>query len=152
MASTNHTHQESASKLNAWFQSYAQNIDALSQASRMTADVFQGISKLQSEHIANMMQDLSQLTQSLAKKENPSDIFKSCAQGMKDCSEKNTENAKKISAFIKKNTADISYILKDRMNQNVKEGRSLYKNLHAQSQEPFKAWTEWLQTSTTTKN
>lgn len=137
-----------------WFKAYSKNIDALTQASRMSAEVFQGLSRLQSEYMKQMMQDLNHISQDLMKPGDVKDKLNQHSLKAREGMDKTTDHAKKISKAIQDNAHNVSQIMHKRIKEAMQENHQYFDGMRHKTQkhEMMKHWSQWLKAPNPTQN
>lgn len=142
--STNKAQQPDMMK--SWMDTCSRNMDALAQASRMSAEVFQGITRLQGEHMKQMMRDLGQMAHDMAQPGDIKDKMMAHAGKVKAGVESATSHAKELSKAVQENARNVSGLIHKRIQDAMHENRKHFDHMHQQGKTPHEMMKHWTKT------
>lgn len=112
--------------MNAVMDSYKKNLEVLGLINKMSVEVFNGIVKLQSAFIKQMMTDAGSVMEKSGK---PSDLIAKFNEATVSIIEKAVGNSKQISDMLTTSTNDLRAAVSKRIKESVEEAKNIvHKN------------------------
>lgn len=103
---------------------HRKNLEALTEANRMAADVMQSISQLQSQYVKKTFDDFNKMfSMAIAKKSE--DSFVKTAQQAKDGISNAVDHTAKVANMISKSSKDIYDVIQKRMADHNNEWKNM---------------------------
>lgn len=108
--------------MNAIMESYKKNLEVLGLINKMSIEVCNGITKLQSAFIKQMMTDMGSIWEKTSK---PSDVMTKFNEVTRDTVEKAIGNSKQISEMIVSTNKELSAAITKRVKDCVEEAKNI---------------------------
>ena len=108
--------------MNAIMDSYKKNLEVLGLINKMSIEVCNGITKLQSAFVKQMMTDIGSIWEKAGK---PSDMMTKFSEVTRDTVEKAIGNNKKISEMIVSTNKELSAAITKRVKDSVEEAKNI---------------------------
>jgi len=108
--------------MNAIMDSYKKNLEVLGLINKMSIEVCNGITKLQSAFIKQMMTDMGSIWEKSGK---PSDVVTRFNEVTRDTIEKAIGNSKQISEMIVSTNKELSAAITKRVKDSVEEAKNI---------------------------
>ncbi|MDR2158244.1 MAG: TIGR01841 family phasin [Holosporaceae bacterium] len=109
---------------NALIDSYKKNLEILGLINKMSLEVCNGITKLQSAFVKQLVSDIGSIVEKGAK---PSDAFARFSEVARDSVVKAINNSKQISDLITANNNDLTAAITKRFKESIEEAKTLVK-------------------------
>ena len=110
--------------MNAAMDSYKKNLEVLNLINKMSVEVFNGMVKLQSAFIKQMMTDASSM---MEKNGKPSDIMAKFNETTIGMIEKVAGNSKQISDMLMNSSNDLRTAVSKRIKESVEEAKNIVR-------------------------
>ena len=108
--------------MNAIMDSYKKNLEVLGLINKMSIEVCNGITKLQSAFIKQMMTDMGSVWEKAGK---PSDMMTKFNEVTRDTVEKAIGNSKQISEMIVSTNKELSAAITKRVKDSIEEAKNI---------------------------
>ena len=108
--------------MNAIMEYYKKNLEVLGLINKMSIEVCNGITKLQSAFVKQMMTDIGSIWEKAGK---PSDMMTKFSEVTRDTVEKAIGNNKKISEMIVSTNKELSAAITKRVKDSVEEAKNI---------------------------
>lgn len=108
--------------MNAIMDSYKKNLEVLGLINKMSIEVCNGITKLQSAFVKQMMTDMGSIWENAGK---PSDMVTRFNEVARDTVEKAIGNSKQISEMIVSTNKELSAAITKRVKDSVEEAKNI---------------------------
>jgi phasin family protein len=109
---------------NAIFESYKKNLEILGLINKMSAEVCNGIAKLQTAFLKQFISDMGSVAEKGAK---PAEAFAKFSEVTRDAVVKAIENSKQISDLIVANNNELTAAFTKRVKDSVEEAKNIIR-------------------------
>lgn len=111
--------------MNALMDSYKKNLEILGLINKMSIEVCNGITKLQSAFIKQMVADMGSI---MEKSTKPSEAMARCSEVLRDSTVKAFGNCKQISDMMMAMNNEVTAAVAKRFKDSVEEAKSVVNN------------------------